>query len=174
MKCVMKGGALYVQENMVIQIKGVFAGPEKQILAPDGRLLLQATIHNLDAPQERRGDVRFRQYRLLDAAGAEVACAKPDYAADEDPSVFGWPICRMPRVDHARVSIGKHEYCLTMKNRQHYRLEQPSGAAVVRLLHRGLIGGWDIDADDAFRPELLCGIFLFCRYMEQENEFLVV
>ncbi len=25
-----------------------------------------------------------------------------------------------------------------------------------------------------FVPEIICGIFIFCRYIEQENEFLVV
>lgn len=42
------------------------------------------------------------------------------------------------------------------------------------IMRRGLCGGWLIDAFDDFSPEILCGIFVFCRYVEQENEFLIV
>ena len=43
-----------------------------------------------------------------------------------------------------------------------------------RIMHRGLCGGWSIDADEAFSPGILCGLFAFCRYMEHENEFMIV
>lgn len=174
MKYTARGGALYLHEKMVMQIKGVFTGPEKHIYSPDGQLLLRTVIRTSDAPREKTGDVRFRQYLLLDAEGEEVACARPEYAENEDPSVFGWPVCRMPRVDHAQVSMSGSEYCLTMKNSQNYLLEKRFGEAVMKLFHRGLVGGWDVEADDDLRPAIICGIFVLCRYIEQENEFLVV
>ena len=85
-----------------------------------------------------------------------------------------WPICRMPRVDHAAVTIDGKPYALVMHNSQNYGLNDPSGYTVVQIMHRGLCGGWDIDADEAFSPGILCGLFAFCRYMEHENEFMIV
>ncbi len=174
MKYTMKGGALSLRENIVMQIKGIFTGPEKNIFSPDGRLLLRTDIRKADTPQEKLGDVRFYQYILLDPEGKEVSLAKPGYAENEAPAVFGQQICRMPRVDHAQIWMGENEYYLTMKNSQNYLMEKPSGETVMELFHRGLTGGWNIDADNDFIPEIICGIFVFCRYIEQENEFLIV
>lgn len=161
MKYTMMGGALFLQEAVAARITGVFTGPEKQILSPEGTLLLKADILCMGA----------RQYRLLDARGNEIALAWPSDAGDEASTGFGWPLQRMPRVDHARMTLGKAEYCLTMKNSQNYVLEKPNGEPAATFFHRGLAGGWDIEARDALSPEILCGVFVFCRYMEQENEF---
>ena len=40
--------------------------------------------------------------------------------------------------------------------------------------HRGLIGGWTVEDDAGFTPEILCALFTFSRYLEHENEFVVV
>ncbi|NBH82291.1 hypothetical protein D7X88_04200 [bacterium C-53] len=80
----------------------------------------------------------------------------------------------MPRVDHAKVVFNKNEYLLTMQNNQNYILSDKFDKAVIQIFHRGLVGGWNIEVMSDFLPELICGIFVFCRYIEQENEFLVV
>ena len=41
-------------------------------------------------------------------------------------------------------------------------------------MHRGIAGGWTLEDNCGFSPEMLCGIFIFCRYIEQENEFMIV
>jgi len=174
MKYTMKGGTLCLRETPVMQIKSVFTGPEKAVFSPDGQLLLRTSVRVLDVPREKMGDVRFRRYLLTDSQGREVACAAPDYAADEDPSVFGWPVYRMPRVDHARLSLNGTEYRLVMKDSRNYLLERCPGQAAAKLVHCGLVGGWDIEAEDGLPPELICGVFVLCRYIEQENEFLAV
>ena len=69
---------------------------------------------------------------------------------------------------------GQQSYALVMHNSQNYGLKDPTGCTVVQIMHRGLCGGWNIDTDEAFSSGILCGIFAFCRYMEQENEFVVV
>ena len=43
--------------------------------------------------------------------------------------------------------------------------------SVMQIFHRGIVGGWNIEAMDNFAPEIICGIFVFCKYIEQENEF---
>lgn len=66
------------------------------------------------------------------------------------------------------------EYRLNMWNSQNYCLGKSAGEEAVRIFHRGLAGGWDIEAADEICPEIICGIFIFCRYIEQENEFPIV
>lgn len=162
MKYTMMGGILSLRDAVAARITGVFTGPEKQILSPDGQLLLRTDIR----------DASPRQYRLLDARGNLIAHAEPDEAENEKSAAFGWPQQSLPRVDHVRMALGEAEYCLTMKNSQNYVLERPDGEVAATVFHRGLTGGWDIEARDALSPEVLCGVFVFCRYLEQENEFL--
>jgi len=174
MKYLMRSGALYLNDVLSACIKGAIVGPEKKIFSADGTLALCTGIRNLEAPVEKMGDVRYRKYVMLDKSGKECVIAKPEYAKGDDPSVAGWPICRMPRVDHAQVLFGEEEHILVMRNDQNYILAEKSGKTTAQIYHRGLIGGWNIEAADNLAPEMICGIFVFCKYMEQENEFLVV
>ncbi len=164
MKYAMKGGALYRGEALTARIRGTASGPEKSIFSPDGQLLLRTTLRISDSSGE---DARLRQYVLLDADGREAALGTPDYIKDGQSADRG-----LPAADRAWVAIGEEKYRLTMKNSQNYLLESQAGEAVVQVLHRGLAGGWDIDADDELGPGILCGIFVFCRYLEQENGLL--
>ena len=173
MEYTLKAGALYLHDRMLARIKNCFSGPEKRIVSADGDLLLQTEIRAGQDPRRAPGDVRQRRYSLVDAAGKEIAQAQPDYAAGDEPETVGWPVCRTPRVDHAQVRM-EGDYELVMQNSQNYQLQQSSGETLVRIMHRGLNGGWDIETKKAFSPAELCGIFVFCRYIEQENEFWVV
>lgn len=174
MKYIMKSGTLYLNDVVSARIRGAFTGSEKKIYSANGAIAMHTDIVNLDAPLNEKGNVRYRQYILSDVNGSKCAVASPDYAEGEDPTVSGWPICRMPRVDHAEVVIDGKEYLLVMQNDQNYSLSEKSGKIAVQIFHRGLCGGWDIEAADDFLSEMICGIFVFCKYIEQENEFLVV
>lgn len=174
MKYTMKAGVLYQEDRVTARIKSSFAGPAKKVLSAEGRLLLQTDICNMEAPPDRQGDVRFRKYTMTVGQGVLLAAASPDYAGGDDPMAGGWPICRLPKVDRAQVNIDGVPYYLTMRNSQHYLLRESPQKVAIQILHRGLIGGWDIEAAEDFGPELICGIFIFCRYIERENEFLIV
>ena len=176
MRYTMKAGMLYEEnrQESLIHMKGIFSGPEKHICLPNEEWVLRTFIRDLPAPPRKRSDVRFREYVMLDPDGAEIARGKPDYAQGEDPAVTGWPICWMPRVDHADVTIQGKSYALIMHNSQNYALTDPTGYTVVQIMHRGLCGGWNIEADGRFSPGILCGLFAFCRYMEHENELMIV
>ncbi len=173
MRYSMKAGVLYLQEQAAAKIKGG-AGAEKSILSPAGTLLLRAGVRCLEAPPERQGDVRFRQYALMDADGNDVAVAQPDYAQGDDPALTGWPVCRMPRVDHAQILMAGKTYRLNRVNSQTYLMAEEGGNVLLRIAHKGLIGGWNIETRHSLDAALICGLFVFCRYMEQENEFLIV
>ncbi len=174
MKYVMKSGTLSDCEKALIRVKGDFIGPGKKLYYADGTVALQTDIRKRETGHDKTGDVRFRYYVMLDVWGNEVAVGKPDYEEGEDPISAGWPVCRMPKTAHMQLLFREREYCLRVVDSQNYTLKEPSGKIVLHISHRGLSGGWDIEADDLFPPEVVCGIFVFCRYLEQENEFIIV
>ena len=169
MKYIMKTGTLYFNDIVSARIKGVFTGLKKKIYSADGSVLMYTDIANLEVPPNETGNVRYRQYILFDGNGNKCAVANPGYAEGD-----GWPLCRMPRVDHANIVIDKNGYLLKMQNNQNYTLYDEFGKTVIQIFHRGLAGGWNIEVMNDFLPEMICGIFVFCKYIEQENEFLAV
>lgn len=70
--------------------------------------------------------------------------------------------------------LEKIKFSLNMYNSQYYVLRNTNGDDVLSILHKGTTGGWFFDDKQGFAPEILCAIFVFCRYMEQENELLIV
>ncbi|MCR5089383.1 MAG: hypothetical protein K6C08_07735 [Oscillospiraceae bacterium] len=55
-----------------------------------------------------------------------------------------------------------------------YDLQDRDGNSILRIVHRGISGGWNLETQYIFPAEIICGIFVFCRYIEYENEFLTV
>ncbi len=174
MNYIMKAGVLYQGDQALARIKSPFRGTAKSVCLADGTPILRTDIQDIAPAAEPTGDARFHRYVLFDAAGAELACARPDYAAGDEPELVGWPVSRAPLADHAALQYENAEYLLTMKSSRHYLLSDPRGEPVVEIRHRGLSGGWDIDSAAGFSPGLVCAVFLFCRYLERENEFPVV
>ncbi len=180
MEYVMKSGMLYDrdQKRALARVKREFAGSERKILSADGAPVLRTEIRrpeNREDTSQNTGDgVRSVEYILEDMASRVCAAAQPDYAEGEEPEKTGWPPYRMPKVDHAHLRMDGREFKLAMKGGAGYTLSELSGKEVLRILHRGITGGWDIDAADRLRPETICGLFVFCRYMERENEIVIV
>lgn len=175
MHYILKSGLLSAENSQAapVRIKSTPIGSRKKIYSNAEELLLETSIRCLDETKAHTGDVRNREYLLTDSDGKPVASAYPAYAPDHDPDVVGWPISGMPRVDHAKITVLGEMYILTMHNSQNYTLCDLSRREVLRIMHRGLAGGWSLEDHCGFAPEILCGIFAFCRYIEQENEFLI-
>lgn len=176
MRYIIKSGNIYeeTQKEPLLQLKSMFIGPEKRILLPDGNVVLRTDIRQHPAPLHQKSNVRFREYIMLDSKEYMLACAKPEYSSEEDPEIHGWPACRTPKVDHAKVMIMNKTYQLTMLNSQNYVLRDESENTLLQIIHRGLGGGWDLETTGLFSPAVLCGLFFFCRYIEQENELLII
>ncbi len=170
-----KAGILYNEaQTALAKIINTFLGPQRRIHSMAGDLLLTADVRYVERSDIRPGDVRNREY-VLTGSGSQLLCsARPGYADGDDPDVVGWPISRMPRVDHAQVSVGETEYVLTMENSQNYSLIDTNDAEILHIMHKGIAGGWTVESSYDFAPEIISGIFTFCRYIEQENEFLIV
>ena len=172
----LKAGVLYKQpeEIPLARIKGGLYGSERQILGPDNALLLRTEIHHLESPPGQSGNVRYTRYIMYRANGQKYALGEPRYAEGDDPGKNGWPIYRMPRADSVRLTTGSTEYTLHMENSREYELIDSRDARVLYIVHRGVVGGWRLESRLAFPVCFLCGVFLFCRYLEQENRFLTV
>ncbi len=169
----MKTGILYQEptHQAVAKMKGGLTGPVKEIYTGGEEPLMEAKIQYNET--ESTADVRSKEYLLLDHDEHIVAEGHPEYAAGEAPEEAGWPVCRMPRVDHAEVELDGAKDLLTMGSGQSYTLSDAQGRELLRIRHRGILGGWNLEDSYGFAPEVLCGLFAFCRYIEQENELLI-
>ena len=175
MQYTIKSGVLYNEtQTALAKIKSALLGPQRKIFSITNETLLTADIRYLDESKASSGDVRNREYILTDTKNQLVGSAHPGYAEGDDPNVVGWPICRMPRVDHADLVMNGKEFLLTMHNSQNYSLMDTNDLEVLCIMHKGIAGGWMVESNCGFAPEIICGIFTFCRYIEQENEFLIV
>ena len=176
MRYTLKSGVLYESNsvNILAKIKSSVIGSEKKIYSAVDKLMLKASIHYLNKSTTNNSDISNREYLLIDCENVIVCTAYPQYAEDEDPTVMGWPICRLPRVNHASINLNEEKYVLTMQNNQNYVLTDINNFEILRVMHNGIGGGWTLDDSYGFSHEILCGIFIFCRYIEQENEFLIV
>lgn len=175
MQYTIKSGVLYNEtQTALAKIKSALLGPQRKIFSITNETLLTADIRYLDESKASSGDVRNREYILTNTKNQLIGSAHPGYAEGDDPNVVGWPICRMPRVDHADLVMNGKEFLLTMHNSQNYSLMDIGSSEVLRIMHKGIAGGWSVEDCYGFAPEILCSIFIFCRYIEQENEFLIV
>ncbi len=176
MRYLMKSGVLSNPKSGTAhaKVKNSFLGATKTIILPEDETTYLTDIDITDAPSGKSGDVRYRTYTLKDTDGTLFMEAHPGYAKDDAPDIVGWPICRAPKVDHAAIVLDGAEYQLLMHNSQNYSMLDSDGKALVQIMHKGISGGWTIETNLDISAWTLCGLFIFCRYIEQENEFIVV
>ena len=171
MNYIMKSGIIYAGDKALARLKNDFTGSKRKICSMGGEVLLSARVV---CTGEEPGDVRSHRYVMVDADGGTVGAVNPEYAEEERPEVNGWPVCRLPKVESARGTICGRLCTLFMQDSRNYRLSDDNGNCLVLVVHRGIMSGWDISDFSGFPPEVLCGIFVFCRYIAQENEFIIV
>lgn len=153
-------------------IKNEFFTQERSIILTGSSDAMRTCISQNEGADSQ--DVRSRTYVFTDASGNVLMKALPQYAEGEDPKIHGWPVMRMPKADHALVTLQNETFLLRMQSSTLYLLSAQTGRQLVRISHRGVAGGWDISASESMRPEYICALFVFCRYLEEENEFSIV
>lgn len=176
MTYLMKAGTLFEKETLRAQarVKASWSGPEKKITDCSGSTLLEAGFLFPDGRYLRSGDVRDKEYVLTDPLGGTVASARPMYAEGSLPEEGGWPLGHVPAVDHAALRLDGAEYALRMEDGGHYAMYDEKGRQILEMTHKGLSSGWRIETGEKYPPEILCGIFVFFRYIEKENEIMIV
>lgn len=161
-------------QEVLATIKSSVIGPVKKIYKNSDEPVAKTDICPCDPCGGYTGDVRGKEYVMVSGNGERIAVAYPGYSESDNPDAVGWPICRMPKVDHASITAKDADYSLIMDNSRSYSLRNGAGQELLRIVHKGIAGGWNLEDRQGFPPEVLCGIFSFCRYLEQENEFLIV
>lgn len=169
MRYTLQSGILTAESSgqILAKIKSSVVGPGKTICGSDDGLMLKIHICPRNVQSGRAGDVCDKAYIMEDASGKRMMEGWPEYSA-------AGPIRTLPRINHAVIAAEGETYCLTMHNCQYYSMRDAAGQELLSILHRGIVGGWNLEDRKGFAPEILCGIFAFCRYLEQENEFLVI
>lgn len=147
----------------------------------DDPLQKNAGMGFMDGVLEKAGssaedrDISGRRYLLCRIDGSIYASAAPFYAAEEKLSENGFPVCRMPRVDHAVVSMQGKVFVLIRRKWGEYVLLDEEGQVLMQILYVGALGRqYEIETFSDWEPEIIAGIVQFSRYMERENEFLNV
>lgn len=172
MNYTIQGGRLSASDSStpLAVIKNEYFTRSREILSAKNEVLGHTSALNDDTD----GNISHTTYSYCTAEGKELLHGEPHYAENEDPEYSGWPVARMPLVDHADVTLYDQPYELYMQNSQNYVLKDTEGHPAVQIMHRGIIGGWDIQTAKRFAPDILCALFVFCRYIEQENEMPLV
>ena len=186
MKYIMKAGKLYLDGAVLIQCRNRMISPGKIICDKEGRELLYTEIFQKDKNQaatvntwqkddnnaEYR-DISGRRYLIREMDGSVCASAAPFYAAEEKLSENGFPVCRMPRVDHAVLDIRGKAFVLIRRKWGEYVLQDEKGQVLMQIRYTGVIGQqYEIETFAAWEPEMIAGIVQLGRYMERESEFL--
>lgn len=171
MRYVMRSNVLYQESGQepLGKIKNALFGPRKTVSAPGLDAALKADILQEEGTALAQRDVRSLKYVLTDEGGQTIASAVPGYSPREDPSEMGWPAFRAPEVDHASVLVGDRSYLLTRRGANNYLITDEN-AAVLRARRKSMSSAWSIESDAGFPAEIICGLYIFCRYIEHENE----
>lgn len=175
MKCLLKSGCLMAEDGKVLaRIRSSLRGQSRRITLEDGGVL-RRDIVPVPGIEKLTGDARTHLYVMADESTGDVmAEASPLYAEENCPEEVGWPVCRAPKVDRALVMMGGEEYFLVMLNSQNYTLSDNEGEQVLGLCHNGVGGSWTVTCPGDFTSAEICAVFVFCRYIEVENDFPVV
>jgi hypothetical protein len=167
MKYHIRAGRLFPAENgqtviSLASIQNPFYSVRRTILSPEGRAALFTDIR-----ADGRGGKAGHQYIITDPQRRVVLSGKPECSADDDPD-------HIPRADRVQLKMNQSVYKLRMLNSQNYCLEDAYGQKAVEIIHDGIGGGWTVETYASISPTLLLGIFIFSRYLDKENKFVVI
>ena len=132
----------------------------KTILSPDGRIKLYADIKTCEGGEHSRQQI----YVLSDALNQTILSGSLVYP--ENLSLLN----DRP-VNQIMFTMDHKIYHLFMRSSQEYCIMDEDSWVAARLSHSIKGGGWYVEADPVFSPFILMGLFIFCRYLDRENEF---
>jgi len=166
MKYFIKAGKLYQIDNgrpgvKLACLKTPYYPMKKAILSPDGRIKLYADIKSGQG-REISGE---RIYVLYDPLNQTILSGIPVYS-DNLSLLSGMS------ANQIRLTMEHRLYDLFMRSTREYCIMDENSWVAVKLEHCTEGGGWSVEADPVFSPFILMGLFIFCRYLDKENEFI--
>lgn len=164
-------GKLYLrkknqQEICLCYIKGPFYSTNKTIISSKDNSILKAEIEQ----KQKDGKLDSRKYLLKDEADHIIAEGHPEYAEGADP----WPVSHAPRVNRLHINMQDSTYELKMLNSQNFVMKDQKDCSVMEIIHNDIGGGWNTVIYKDFDSCIVMGMFVFCRFLDKENEFMVV
>lgn len=154
------------KKDCLCYIKPPVYSQNKRLCSADGRQEVSVEIIETGAGSQHPA----HRYIIKDPAGNLLAAGQPGYTGGSDIH----PFSRGPRADHVAIKLPGASCMLQMQNSQNFILIMEDGKKAMELIHNGVSGGWNVSADDSLDAMLVMGIFLFSRYLDKENEFVVV
>lgn len=177
MKYLIQAGNLYeINQNQIgkklVSLKSPFYTVKKTLLSSEGR---PCFFTDMKQPGLPKSNLK-KAYVLLDEKARAILTGFPGYAVSSDSSNTAQPLSHVPRMDHVAIIVEPEKAALTlaMLNSQNYRLTDSKNQAAADIYHNGIAGGWTIETGKDFSPFILMGLYIFSRYLDKENEFLVV
>ncbi len=189
MKYYIRSGKLYTSGSpgssaCLCSIAGPFFTAAKSVEGEKGELILRTSIVH----DRTRKYPEAKSYQMEAPDGSVLAEGHLLYAEGEHPQCLG----RLPRVDRVALTAGSRPYTLWMRNSQYYVLSaeeppaeklpaeasppsrQSSSSRAMEIIHNQDAGGWNVEASESFSPGMIMGVFIFSRYLDKENEFVIV
>ncbi len=123
----------------------------------------------LIANMESIPDSSSKKCRLLEPDGHPILtgitqCTDNPSAPSENLQIFCWNLITF--------QYQRQQLKLFMADSQNFFVEDPNGHTILTFTHRGIPGGWLVNAEVCFDPFIILGLFLFTRYLDKENEFI--
>ena len=119
-------------------------------------------------------DARRHEYLLTDSNLKTVASARPYYAESDTPEIYGWPFCRTPEIDNLSLKVNENSYEIVRIGYPKYEIRDSLGNLVLGLSYSLIARQWNVYADNHFTEAIICGIILFCQYLEFENDVIIL
>ena len=170
MKYYIRSGKLYAADNSrtspsLCSIVSPFYSPEKTVAGQDGAVLFTTDL----AQDKSRKYPEGRSYLIKSPEGAIKGRGYLQYADGQSSQ----SVCRMPRINRVAMDVKGTIYTLKMQNSQNYVLSA-GDRRVLEIVHNQEAGGWNVESAEEVSPDFIMVFYIFSRYLDKENEFIVV
>lgn len=169
MKYVMRSNTLFDEKNNKRAYIHASASYLKSVIRSENGEIINAELR-----MNSSYDAHKHEYVMTDNESNVIASARPRYSKDEDPDQNGWPLNRAPLVDEASLTIRGGIYKIIRVGYPKYEIRDSAGRLMLGTAYSPLMKNWNIYASKSLSPEIICAIVIFCKYLEFENDAVIL
>lgn len=81
---------------------------------------------------------------------------------------------RTPEIDNLSLKVNENSYEIVRIGYPKYEIRDSLGDSVLELRYSLIARQWSVYTDNHFTAPIICGIILFCQYLEFENDVIVL
>ena len=164
MNYLIKSGNLFNESNMVplYKIRGDISSFNRSILNEEDELVYKIEV------KEKEDKFLKRVYNILDKSSCMLGKCEPIYPNRAKISqVYN-------DMNEAHVTLSGEEYFVKMVSTTKYYILDENKHRILRINHRGVDGGWQIEEKEEMSHSEICVFFILCRFLEREKENLFI